>query len=173
MKKTTAIICTAALGSALLFAALATGKPAESKDARKLANQQCQAEKQADKAAFKATYGKRAMRTCKKGEKDEIKDELKNAAKECKAERAADPDAFNDTYGANKNKKSALGKCVSQKVKAEIADEVDGFKNAAKECKAERKTDPDAFKNTYGSNRTKRNALGKCVSQKVKAGDGV
>ena len=40
------------------------------------------------------------------------------------------------------------------------------FKNAAKECKAERKEDPDAFKEKYGTNKNGKNAFGKCVSSK-------
>ena len=41
-------------------------------------------------------------------------------------------------------------------------------KNAAKSCKAERATDPAAFKTKYGTNANKANAFGKCVSGKVK-----
>ena len=44
--------------------------------------------------------------------------------------------------------------------------------NAAKACKAERTTDPDAFREKYGTNRNKRNAFGKCVSTHAKADDG-
>ena len=165
------IICAAALGLALVFSALATAKPAN-KEAKKLAHQQCNAEKRADKGAFKATYGKRAMRTCKKGEKSEFKDELKNAAQECKEERMADPDAFKDKYASNYNEKNAFGKCVSQAVKAEMADEVEAFKNAAKECKTYREdVGKHVFNETYGSNNNKRNAFGKCVSQMVKASE--
>ena len=43
------------------------------------------------------------------------------------------------------------------------------FKNAAKECRAERDEDPELFQETYGTNGNKRNAFGKCVSGKVKA----
>jgi hypothetical protein len=42
------------------------------------------------------------------------------------------------------------------------------FKNAAKACKAERAQNPDAFATKYGTNANKRNAFGKCVSQKAK-----
>jgi len=42
------------------------------------------------------------------------------------------------------------------------------FKNAAKECKAERKADPVAFKEKYGTNKNGKNAFGKCVSSKKK-----
>jgi len=79
--------------------------------------------KKADKAAFKATYGKHAMRACIKGEEPVASEttpaEFKNAAKECRAERDADPALFQETYGKNKNKRNAFGKCVSSKVQEE------------------------------------------------------
>ena len=41
--------------------------------------------------------------------------------------------------------------------------------NAAKQCKAERQSmGAEAFANEYGTNANKRNAFGKCVSQKAK-----
>ena len=77
--------------------------------------------KKADKAAFGATYGEQAMRTCKKGEKLKADKttpaEFKNAAKACRAERNADPVAFAAAHGTNKNGKNAFGKCVSGEVK--------------------------------------------------------
>jgi hypothetical protein len=97
-----------------------------------------------------------------------------NAAKECKAERTADPAAFAAKYGTNANKRNAFGKCVSQKAKAKEAaadaqdeQEATEFKNAAKECDAERTADPAAFAAKYGTNANKRNAFGKCVSSKA------
>ena len=156
--------------------------------AKNLAAKQCKAEKKADKAAFKATYGpKHAMRTCIKGEKPEIKDELRNASQECRDERSADPDLFQETYGGNApggenshgEGKNAFGKCVSTKVRAEIQEEVAEFKNAAQECRDERSADADAFKETYGTNApggenaqgAKKNAFGKCVKTKVHAAE--
>jgi hypothetical protein len=77
--------------------------------------------KKTDKAAFNATYGEHAMRTCKKGEKlNAVKTtpgEFKNASKACRAERDADPVAFALTHGTNTNGKNAFGKCVSSEVK--------------------------------------------------------
>lgn len=113
LKKATTIF-TAIIGAALLLASLAVAKPDHPSQARDAAAKQCAAEKKADKAAFKSLYGKHAMRTCIKGETPVAEDEFKNAAKECKAERSADPDAFAAAYGERKN---ALGKCVSTKVK--------------------------------------------------------
>ncbi len=94
-----------------------------------------------------------------------------NASKQCKAEEAADPAAFRTKYGTG-NGKNAHGKCVSQKAKQNKA-EADRREredvNSAKECRAEQKADPAAFAQKYGTNANKRNAFGKCVSQKSKA----
>jgi hypothetical protein len=157
------------IGASLLAVSIAgAGATGDQDRGRSLAAKQCAAEKKADKAAFRALYGKHAMRNCIKGTTDEIEDDLKNAAKECKAEREADPDAFRETYGANPSGRNAFGKCVSSKVRAEMREDVAEFKNAAKECKAEREADPDAFRETYGANPNGRNALGKCVSTHVR-----
>ena len=54
----------------------------------------------------------------------------------------------------------------------EMADEIEAFKNAAKECKTYREdVGKHVFNETYGSNNKKKNALGKCVSQTVKASE--
>jgi hypothetical protein len=160
------------LCASLLVAGMATaGNVTSDSHARKLAAKQCASEKKADKAAFRAVYGKHAMRNCIRGTSHETKAELKNAAQECRAEREADADAFRETWGTNHNGRNAFGKCVSRKVRHEIAEHVAEFKNAAKECKAERKDDADAFRETWGTNHNGRNALGKCVSSKVKHED--
>jgi len=98
----------------------------------------------------------------------------KNAAKKCKAERGSTPEtiaAFKEKYGTNVTKANAFGKCVSAKVKAQqeaSAQQEQAEKNAAKKCKAERGSTPEtiaAFKEKYGTNVTKANAFGKCVSK--------
>jgi hypothetical protein len=168
LKRVITLGCTC-VGASLLAVSLASAGNGTGEDhGRSLAAKQCAAEKKADKAAFRALYGKHAMRNCIKGTTDEIEDELKNAAQECKAEREANPDAFRETHGANANGRNAFGKCVSSKVRAEMREDVAEFKNAAEECKAERETDPDAFRETYGTNANGRNALGKCVSTHVR-----
>jgi hypothetical protein len=81
---------------------------------------------------------------------------------------------FEQFYGTNENLSNAYGKCVSTKAKAK-KDEMDAedhedaeqIKQAAKECMTERKADLEQFREDYGTNRNKRNAFGKCVSQKV------
>ena len=102
------------------------------------------------------------------------------AAKACKTERgttAASIAAFEMKYGTNKNKKNALGKCVSSKSKgdddkdAADADKSKNETNASKKCKADRGTTAAsiaAFEMKYGTNKNKKNALGKCVSKSAK-----
>jgi hypothetical protein len=155
----------AALSALLVFSAVAVAaKP--NQEAKKFAQQQCKAEKKADKGAFKAYHGERAMRTCKKDAKDELKQEVRNAAQECKEERSSDPDGFKN-HGDNENGQNAFGKCVSSKVKAEVSENVETFKNAAKECRDLRSSNPTEFEG-YGDNKNGKNAFGKCVSSKVK-----
>ena len=102
-----------------------------------------------------------------------VKEAQRNASKECTAEETADPAAFTKKYGTGKHGANAHGKCVSQKAKSQAAkavdDEVDADVSAAKACKTERKADPAAFKQKYGTNKNKRNAFGKCVSKLAKA----
>ena len=123
---------------------------------------------------FQSTYapsgkGKNAFGKCVSSQSQKSEDNEQNAAKECKAERAKDPAAFADRYGRNANKRNAFGKCVSGKSKEQDEQEQEATLNAAKQCKAERAKDLDAFADRYGTNANKRNAFGKCVSQKAKA----
>ena len=67
-----------------------------------------------------------------------------------------------------------FGKCVSERAKAkreeqddDDAAEAEDQTNAAKECDAERAADSRRSRTSTGSNHNKRNAFGKCVSQKV------
>ena len=115
MKRTTIVAAT--LLTSLSFAGAATAGDGNGDNGRSVDAKRCAAEKKADKAAFKALYGKHAMRKCIKAgpERGEVR-EFRNAAKECKAEREADPEGFQETYGANENRRNALGKCVSGKM---------------------------------------------------------
>jgi hypothetical protein len=149
-----------------MMSSLAVAKPSQDQLIKKATQQQCKAELKADKDAFKEVYGKNAMRTCKKGDREEAAVEVKNASQECRAERSEDPDAFAETYGTNENGKNAFGKCVSGKVKAENREDTAEFKNAAKACEAERDADEAAFSEAYGTNKNGKNAFGKCVSAK-------
>jgi hypothetical protein len=83
-------------------------------------------------------------------------------SKACVAEKKADKGAFKALYGDHAMRDCKKGEPVEPTVSE--------FKNAAKECKAEREADAEAFQ-TYGSNHNGRNALGKCVSSRVKHAD--
>ena len=116
-------------------------------------------------------YGKCVSKAAKRDQKQEATAKS-NASKECKAEAAADPAAFKTKYGTGKSGKNAHGKCVSQKAKANKAEADKQEKedvNSAEACRAEQKADPAAFKTKYGTNESKSNAFGKCVSTKSKA----
>ncbi|HEX6586865.1 MAG TPA: hypothetical protein VF052_08935 [Solirubrobacterales bacterium] len=125
-----------------------------------------------------------AMRNCK-GKKSNSSENLVNdAAQECKAEQA-DPNfatthggqTFDQVYGTNHNQQNSFGKCVSGKVHAALGQIETNLQNAAQACRAER-SDPNfaaghggkTFSEFYGTEKSKRkNAFGKCVSQKAKA----
>ena len=99
-----------------------------------------------------------------------------NAVSTCRAEQADTTFAanhggktFDQVYGTGKNGKDAFGKCVASKAKAANDTADANVLDAVKQCKADRASDPAAFKNKYGKNRNKANALGKCVSQTAKA----
>ena len=123
----------AAVCVGVLSMGVATATAAKPSDDAKAAKAMCVEQKNADKAAFQALWGKHAMRDCKaaargktKAELEEEVAEFKNAAKECRAEEEADPAAFAETYGTNANKKNAFGKCVSSKVSEDDEAEEDG-----------------------------------------------
>jgi hypothetical protein len=170
------IIIVGALAVLAAPASTAVAKP--SKADKREAQKECRAERgttDATREAFKAKY--RNFGACVSEKAREAKAERanarKNAAQECREERTADREAFEEKYGTNANKRNAFGKCVSQKAKAKRAeqDEADAeeaaeARNAAQECDAERAADRKAFEDKYGTNANKRNAFGKCVSQK-------
>jgi hypothetical protein len=172
--KKSLIACLACVG--LLSAGVATAA-ADATNPTAVAAKQCNAQKKADPAAFEAAWGdKHTMQNCKKATAPEAEDTVQNASQECRAERELDPVGFQTTYGTNGadtgngkgDGKNAFGKCVSSKSNAAVEEAVTEFKNAAKECRAERTADPAAFTATYGTNGNKKNAFGKCVSSKVK-----
>jgi hypothetical protein len=115
-------IASVCLGIAALGVPVATaGDGHNGNGGRSAVAKECAKLKKADRAAFRATFGKHAMRKCIKGEPVEMSEttpaEFKNAAKACRAEREADPEGFQETWGTNNNKRNAFGKCVSSNVK--------------------------------------------------------
>jgi hypothetical protein len=143
-----------------------------SKADKREARQECRALRGTDKAtreAFKAEWGNfgKCLNAKAKEAKAERKAAKRNAARDCRDERTADAAGFAATY-------RNFGKCVSQKAKAkreeqdeDDADEAEDQTNAAHQCAAERDADRKAFEDTYGTNHNKKNAFGKCVSQKT------
>jgi hypothetical protein len=191
-----AVLVAGAIVALAIPAVAAADKPTQTD--RKNAAQECRFERgttPATRMAFRAKYGRNAngrnafgkcVSSLAREEAEEREDARTNAAQECKAEQAmSDEDfkavpehenkTFEEFYGTNENLQNAFGKCVSTKAKAkkEEMDEQDqedaeDRKEAAKACLAERTDDIDAFRQTYGTNRNKRNAFGKCVSEKVR-----
>jgi hypothetical protein len=85
------------------------------RQARRLAAQNCKAERAQDQQAFDDTYS--GFGDCVKQGVAEAKQVLKTASQDCRDERDADEGAFDDKYGTNANKRNAFGKCVSQHVR--------------------------------------------------------
>ncbi len=144
------------------------------------AQKQCAAQRAAigDKA-FKDLYGTNANKSNAFGKcvskMARLDAQVRTTAQsQCRAEQN-DPNfaathggkTFEQFYGTG-NGKNAFGKCVSSKAKAKQDETQQAIVNAAKQCKAERKADPEAFRKKYGTNANGRNAFGKCVSSKVK-----
>ncbi|HET6832002.1 MAG TPA: hypothetical protein VFH44_11710 [Solirubrobacterales bacterium] len=180
MKKLPTILA-ALLGLALAYSAVAVAKPNPMPSAAAVAKQECEALAQADPEAFSAAYGAGAVRACARAERPEAADALKGAAGECREQRGhsnRSHEAFRDAHRSAKGTNDAFGRCVSAAVKDERRDERAEFKNAAKECRAERGDTPEswaAFEEKYGTNKDDPlsmykptgNAFGKCVSSKV------
>jgi hypothetical protein len=139
----------------------------------------CQALKTSlGEATFKATYGTNADKSNAMGKcvSKWTQAEHQNrhaAASACKAEQADAGFAaahggksFAQFYGSGKNGANAMAKCVAAKRAAESAADKQAVVNAARSCKAERKTmGTAAFAAKYGTNADKSNAFGKCVSK--------
>ena len=139
---------------------------------------------------FKALYGdsapkyQHAMRNCQRQHGKSANNLVNNAAQQCKAEQADQNFAsthggmtFDQFYGTNDNDHNSFGKCVSTKAQEAVDEEDGNVLNAAQQCRAER-GDPSfaashggkSFTDFYGTNKkNKKNAFGKCVSQKAKA----
>jgi hypothetical protein len=174
------LIITAAL-AALAAPLTGVASAKTSKADKREAKQECRALRDASREAFKAEFKNfgQCLNEKAKEAKAERKQAHRNAARDCRDERSEDADAFKEKYGTNDNKSNAFGKCVSEKAKAkreeqdeEDAQEVEDTKNAAQACAAERSADRKTFEETYGTNHNKKNAFGKCVSQKVHEAQG-
>jgi hypothetical protein len=179
------IAATIGLAVALALPAGALAKPHPDQADKRAAKAECKnlrGKSSATREAFETRF--RNFGACvRKAAADEAREEQnarRNAAQECREEReTSGRDKFADDHGTNDNKRNAFGKCVSEKAKEheQQADEQDKqeaseFKNAAKECAHERETlGEDEFADEYGTNDNKRNAFGKCVSEKAQDGE--
>ncbi len=87
------------------------------------------------------------------------------AQKQCKHERGgtrATREAFKAEHGS-------MSRCVRRRGVEEEKERGQARRNAARDCRAERKSlGVDDFAKEYGTNRNKRNAFGKCVSEKAR-----
>ena len=90
-----------------------------------------------------------------------------SASELCKQQRRTiGMTAFRDLYAPTGSPTAAMTACLTKQVPTLST----AAKNAAMECKVERGTTPDsiaAFENEYGTNGNKKNAFGKCVSEKA------
>ena len=177
------VLSVAVAVAALPAIALANTSPAQSS-----AGKQCRQERtRMGKTAFNENYasnkdkstafGKCVSHRTAQNDADQSSAQA-NAAKHCRTEQS-DPNfatshngqMFDRYYGTAPKYKDAYGKCVSTKAKAQTAQsessQVTAENNAAKQCRNEQSSDPAAFKAKYGSNASKANAFGKCVSQKA------
>jgi hypothetical protein len=124
--------------------------------------------------AFKAAYGtnhnkSNALGKCVSKTAQQEKQNASNAQQSCRTERAADPAAFALKYGTNKNHKDAFGKCVSQHAQQLQKDEQQATGNVPQSCRSLRsQMGVKTFRETYGTNKNRHNAFGKCVSKLAK-----
>ena len=87
------------------------------------------------------------------------------AQKQCKQERGA----TRATREAFKAKYHSMSRCVRRRAAEEEGERGRARRNAARDCKAERKSlGAEAFTEKYGTNKNGRNAFGKCVSARAK-----
>ena len=132
-------------------------------------------------ALFKSTYGTNADRSnafgqCVSKWTRAERQNRQEAMTACTAEQADSNFAashggktFEQFYGVGKRGAAAMQHCVQSKRQGDSTAERRATVNAAKQCKAERNRDAAAFKTTYGTNDSKSNAFGKCVSKLAQA----
>jgi hypothetical protein len=170
MRKLVLVFVTALLALPALAVAGSPPSPADAAAAQK----QCRTERTAMGAtAFNLLYATNADKSnafgkCVSRRASANAANRATAAAQCTTERNADPAAFAAKYGTGPQHKNAFAACVNSKAKALAATQVSATINASKQCLAEKKADPAAFRAKYGLTTRKSNAFGKCVSAKVK-----
>ena len=172
----------AALAVAAILPVAALADPASPSDKANGARA-CQTLKTAlTEATFKATYGTNADKSnafgkCVSAWTQTEHQNRHAATAACKAEQADAGFAaahggktFAQFYGVGKSGANALNRCIQSKRVAESAADKQAVLNAARKCKAERKSMGDAaFKAAYGTTADKSNAFGKCVAKLASA----
>jgi hypothetical protein len=172
----------AALAVAAILPAAALADEASQSDKANGARS-CQAVKTTlGEATFRSTYGTNADKSNAFGKCvskwTQAEHQNRHAAETaCMAEQADAGFAaahggksFAQFYGVGKKGANALNRCIQSKRAAESAKDKEAVANAARKCKAERKSLGDAaFKTAYGTNADKSNAFGKCVSKLASA----
>jgi hypothetical protein len=124
--------------------------------------------------AFKAAYGTNhnkanALGKCVSATAQQEEENASNAEQSCRTERDADPAAFALKYGKNHNQRNAFGKCVSQHARQLQSEEQEATANVPQSCRGLRgQIGTKIFRLTYGTNKNRANAMGKCVSKLVK-----
>jgi hypothetical protein len=170
----------AALAVAAILPVAALADPASPSDKANGARA-CQALKAPTglgEATFKATYGTNADKSnafgkCVSAWTQKEHQNRHAATTACKAEQADvafaaahEGKSFVQFYGAGKQGANALNRCIQSKRAAESAEDKQAVVNAARKCKAERKSMGEAaFKAAYGTTADKSNAFGKCVAK--------
>jgi hypothetical protein len=134
-------------------------------------------------ATFRQTYGtaasnrRNAFGRCVSQLTRAEQQNRQSARAACEAEKndpnfaaTHDGKSFEEFYGSGRRGANAFGKCVSSKAKTASAETRRDTMNAARQCKAERRTLGEAeFRAKYGRTGHDRNAFGKCVSKLAKA----
>lgn len=171
MKRTSLLIATGLI-SALVFAPASQAAPRvdASGQAKAFAAKQCGAQLKRAPKAFKARYGKTrrvALAACVRSSTRDLVSEVGTAVETCAGELVADPAGFLSTYGGDGGIVRAFPNCVRSKLGSEIQARVDAFIAAGRSCVEEAKSDPDAFRNTYGQGDGPLAALGRCVDARL------
>lgn len=156
-----AFIFTTVLLAVFAIPASAVAKPSQAQVKR--SKDECRAELEvAGLKNFRDLYGigkhrSMAMHHCVKihgkMRKHARKSHHRLAVRECEAQREADPEGFQEEYGTDESGgKNAFGKCVSEQILEDVADENNPFRirlTAIANCRDERAADPDAFMSKY------------------------
>ena len=180
--KLKALFAALAVAAILPVAALADPASASDKANGARACQALRAPTGLGEATFKSTYGTNADKSNAFGKCvstwTQAEHQNRHAATTaCKAEQvdagfaaAHEGKTFAQFYGVGKSGANALNRCIQAKRAAESAADKQAVVNAARKCKAERKTMGDAaFKAAYGTGTDKSNAFGKCVAKAATA----